>query len=120
MSSSVKKISYGVVVILLISVSVFYFTTTNSQKSDPGGINPAFGEYVSSYTAGVISSGSAIQIILTQDAVDLEMVGKEATGKLFSFSPSVDGKVVWLNTRTVEFKPTERLASGQTYELDFY
>ncbi|MEQ9414751.1 MAG: hypothetical protein RIF39_13020, partial [Cyclobacteriaceae bacterium] len=39
---------------------------------------------------------------------------------LFSFKPSLSGKAVWLDMRTVEFTPENRLASGQTYELDFY
>lgn len=119
MKAHYKKIGYGVLVIALILVFVFYYTSSKSQKGDLGAINPAFGEYVSSYTAGVISSGSPIRIILAKDVVDLDMVGKDA-GKLFSFKPSIGGKAVWLDMRTVEFTPESRLISGQTYELDFY
>lgn len=118
--NSYKKIGFGLIATVLVAVLVFYFTTSKSQKSDLGGINPAFGEYISSYTAGVIGSGSPIRIILANEVVDLDMVGKEATSKLFSFKPSIDGKVIWLDTRTVEFRPTNRLTSGQTYALDFY
>src|SRR5690606_15863298 len=40
--------------------------------------------------------------------------------KLFELSPSVRGKVVWLDNRTVEFKPDSRLTSGQVYEVKFF
>ncbi|MEZ4945007.1 MAG: MG2 domain-containing protein [Cyclobacteriaceae bacterium] len=114
-----KKIGYGVLVLALIVVFVFYYTTSTSQRSSLGAINPAFGEYISSYTAGVINSGSPIRIILSKDVAELDMVGKDA-GKLFSFKPSIDGKAVWLDMRTIEYTPENRMTSGQTYELDFY
>ena len=101
MKAHYKKIGYGVLVLALIVVFVFYYTTSTSQRSSLGAINPAFGEYISSYTAGVINSGSPIRIILSKDVADLDMVGKDA-GKLFSFKPSIDGKAVWLDMRTIE------------------
>ena len=120
MAKNYKKLGYGFIVLTVITVLVFYFTTSKSQRSEPITVNPAFGEFVSSYTAGVISSGSAIRIILAQDVVDEAAVGKETSTKLFSFSPAVNGTTIWLDTRTVEFRPSGRLVSGQTYELDFY
>ncbi len=119
MAKTYKKIGYGFIVLALITVLVFYFTTSKSQRSEPIMINPAFGEFISSYTAGVISSGSTIRIILAQDVIGPAEVGK-TSAKLFSLSPSSDGETVWLDTRTVEFRPSNRLLSGQTYELDFY
>lgn len=119
MKAHYKKIGYGVLAAVLVVIFIFYYTTSTSQKGNPGAINPAFGEYISSYTAGVISSGSPIRIIFAKDVAELDLVGKDA-GKLFSFKPSVSGKAVWLDMRTVEFTPENRLTSGQTYELGFY
>ncbi|MCB0487816.1 MAG: hypothetical protein KDC99_05040 [Cyclobacteriaceae bacterium] len=120
MSSSSKKIGFGLIATVLVVALIFYFSKGHSgSQNDNAGINPAFGEFVSSYTAGVIGSGSTIRIVLTEDAVDLNMVGQESSVKLFSFKPSVDGKVTWLDTRTVEFKPTNRMTSGQSYDVDF-
>jgi uncharacterized protein YfaS (alpha-2-macroglobulin family) len=48
-----------------------------------------------------------------------QAVGQETSVKLFSFSPSVNGKTVWLDRRTVEFTPANRLISGQLYEVSF-
>ncbi len=118
--TSVKKISYGIFGVALVAFLVFYFTIGRSQKGVSGIVNPAFGEFVSSYTAGVIGSGSPIRVILTEDAIDQSLIGEELSTKLFSLSPAASGKVVWLDRRTVEFRPDERLTSGQVYELEFY
>ena len=82
-------------------------------------VNPAFSEYITSYTAGVISSGSTVRIILANDAVDSSFIGQESSVSLFSFHPSLKGKTVWLDKRTIEFKPEGRMSSGQIYEAGF-
>ena len=100
-----KKIAIGAVALVMVALGIFY--VTNSKGTKPGAtfLNPAFGEYISSYTAGVVGSGSTIRIILAQDAVDSAAIGQETSVKLFSFSPALSGKTVWLDRRTVEFTP---------------
>ena len=114
-----KKIAIGVVAIGIVVAGVFYFTESRGKKKSDAYINPAFSEYITSYTAGVISSGSTIRIILAKDAVDSSFIGKEPSVSLFSFSPALKGKTVWLDRRTVEFVPDSRMTSGQIYEADF-
>ena len=114
-----KKIAVGVTAILVIAFGVFYFTNLPARKPVAHIVDPAFGEYVSSYTAGVVNSGSKLRIMLSQDVVDSAEVGQETSVKLFSFRPSIPGKTIWLDRRTVEFQPEGRLASGQVYEVDF-
>lgn len=106
-------------VVAIVLGLVFYYTTGNPQRDDQLAINPAFGEFISSYTAGVISSGSPIRIVLAREVATLDMIGKEA-GKLFSFTPSLKGKAVWADMRTVEFVPEGRLPSGEAYAWNFY
>lgn len=91
----------------------------NETKRTPTYINPAFGEYISSYTAGVVNSNASLRIVFAQKAVDSTSVGQEA-GKLFSFSPSLEGKATWLDVSTVEFKPSRRMPSGQVYEVGLH
>lgn len=114
-----KKIAIAAAVIGIVAVGVFYVTSTKGTKPAISYINPAFGEYIASYTAGVVGSGSTIRIALSKDAVDSTAVGRETTVKLFSFSPSISGKATWIDKRTVEFKPDNRLISGQIYEVGF-
>lgn len=115
-----KKIGMGGVALVVAVAGIFYLTTTKGSKSPDTFVNPAFGQYISSYTAGVISSGSAIRIMLAEDAVDSTLLGQETSVSLFDFKPSVSGKTIWLDKRTVEFRPEKRLTSGQVYEVSFF
>ncbi|MBK8291248.1 MAG: hypothetical protein IPK96_10210 [Flammeovirgaceae bacterium] len=88
-----KKILIGVVAVAIAAVAVFYFIPSKSAKSSfNSAINPAFGEYISSYTAGVIGSGLTIRIALSQDVVDSLAIGAPTSAKLFDFSPAVKAK----------------------------
>lgn len=113
-----KKISL-VGIGLLVAVAAVYYFASGRPKQLRSAINPAFGEYISSYTALSITSGSTIRVVLSKDAIDSAAVGETST-KLFDFSPSIKGITVWLDRRTVEFRPSSRLASGQIYEASFY
>src|SRR6478609_8009044 len=115
-----KKIGLGAAVLAVVVLGVFYFQNVKSKSPATSAINPAFGEHISSYTAGIVSSGSTIHIILAEDAVDSLEIGQEATAKLVEFSPAISGKAVWLDRRTIEYQPSSRLNSGQVYEVDFF
>lgn len=114
-----KKIILGVLIVSIVGIGVFYFTNTTGKKTSPDFIDPAFGEYITSYTAGVVPSSSSIRVVLAKEVADSAVVGQQSSVKLFSFSPSINGKAVWLDRRTIEFKPEARLSSGQIYEVSF-
>ncbi|MEJ7645057.1 MAG: MG2 domain-containing protein [Chryseolinea sp.] len=114
-----KKVGVTLLAAGVVALGVFYITTSKGKKPVAIFVDPAFGEYVSSYTTGIIASGSTIRIVLTADAVDSSQVAREASVKLFSFSPAVNGKTIWLDRHTVEFKPESRLSSGQQYNVTF-
>lgn len=114
-----KKVIIGVLAVGVAAAAIFYYTTSKSAKTFNAAINPAFGEFISSYTAGVISSNSPIRMVLSQDAVDSLAIGAETTVKLFELSPAVKGVTIWLDKRTVEFRPDVRLTSGQIYQINF-
>jgi alpha-2-macroglobulin len=115
-----KKIAIGAIFIAVFGAGVFYFTKSAGSKTADRFVDPAFGEYISTYTAGVVSSGSVVRIMLAQDAVDSSFVGQESSVSLFGFKPSVSGKTIWIDRRTIEFRPEKRLNSGQVYEVSFY
>jgi alpha-2-macroglobulin len=114
-----KKIALGIIAIAVVVSGIFYFTSVKGTETPTTYVNPAFGEYISSYTAGVISSGSVLRIQLAQDAVDSTLIGQESSVSLFNLSPSSGGKAVWVDKRTVEFRPDKRLLSGRVYEVKF-
>jgi alpha-2-macroglobulin len=115
-----KKIAIALVAIGVVVAGVFYFKPSVGEKPAPSFINPAFGEYISAFTSGVVSSGSSLRIVLSQPVVDSADIGQETSVKLFSFKPAVAGKTVWLDDHTVEFKPDARMASGQIYNVSFF
>jgi len=105
----------------VIASLVLYFTYWRSDTeapTSPEAVNPAYREFISAYTAGVISSSSSFTVTLSQDIVEFDKVGQEA-GSLFDFSPSIVGKTIWQDRRTVRFQPDERLRSGALYEVSF-
>lgn len=115
-----KKITIGAIAIGVFVIALFTVKTGTSKKPVSTFVDPAFGEYISSYTAGVIGSGSAIRIVLNRDVVDSTLIGSESSVKLFELNPSAKGKITWLDRRTVELQPASRLRSGQVYEVSFF
>lgn len=101
-----------------VTAGIFYFKNAGGDDPVSSSVNPAFGEYISSYTGGVISSGSVLRIVMANEVVDSTALG-ETTVKLFDFSPSMNGTTVWVDRRTLEFRPASRWISGKVYEVDF-
>jgi len=98
---------------------IFAFLCNSCQKKGDKQIDPEFARYIAAFTYGSISSGSSIQIELTQDmpAVELE---KEIDQELFEFSPSIKGKAYWTSTRKIKFIPEPgELKAGQEYHAWF-
>ena len=91
-------------------------TTTMKKKVHAVEFDKAFTPYISAYTSGLVPKNSRIQVRFASDVAQADEVGKEIPNKLFEFSPAIEGKMVWVDTRTVEFKPTAMLKSGQVYD----
>jgi len=82
-------------------------------------INPAFSEYISAFTSGYISKESTIRILLASEVNGVEL-NKPVEEKLLKFSPNIEGTTVWIDSRTIEFRPKSKLPSGQKYEATFH
>lgn len=86
-------------------------------------VDPAFGEYISGYTSGMVTRKSNIRIELSE----LKPGVKNAAGipdssvleDIFSFEPAIKGKAVWVGDRVVEFIPDEILPANQFYTVEF-
>ncbi len=82
-------------------------------------INPAFTEIITAFTSGVISSESVIQIVLADELPIAGISDAPSAEGLFRFKPAIDGQAIWIDKRTVEFRPKERLKSGENYSVKF-
>ena len=109
--------------ITLLVVGVLVLLTV-FKKQHSGQIdskeNPAFSAYINAYTSGIISSGSTIRILLTNELEKQVEAGKPVEKKLFDFSPSVKGTTVWVDSRTLEFRPEKPLPNGTNYKAEFF
>lgn len=112
----VLSIVIAVIVPLLVVLYINYSSQASSQE---GRIDPGFRAFISAYTAGVVSSESAIRVRLNQDVADSTMIGKAAEGKLFRFEPALEGRAIWTDSRTVEFRPKNRMPYGQKFTARF-
>ena len=82
-------------------------------------IDPAFKAYVSEFTSGTIQSLGAIHIRLTSDAIGQEKINSSPPAELFSFSPEIPGNAVWIDQRTIEFRPSKKMQAGKEYRATF-
>jgi alpha-2-macroglobulin len=115
-----KKAAIAAIAILVATAGIFYFTSSPGKKNPSIFVNPAFAEYITSYTTGVIPSASSLNIVFSNDMVDSTMEGQESSDELFEFSPGLSGKTVWLDKRTVQFIPEKRMTSGKIYTARFF
>lgn len=84
-------------------------------------VNPAYSEYVSGYTSGMISKSSSIKIELTKALGDElnDLPDTNLLTDILTFEPEIHGQIEWVNNRTIEFTPDETLPSNQIYTATF-
>ena len=103
--------------LVVVFLGWYFLSGADSVASEAETYNPAFNKYISSHTAGVISVASPVRVQFTSDVVDSMQTGQEVGSRIFSISPKVNGKVYWVDNQTMEFIPSNRLASGTTYKI---
>ena len=81
--------------------------------------DPAFSKYIESYTTGMISKQSTIRIKLANDVQISHEQNEELKHGTFDFSPSIKGKAYWVDERTIEFKPDNKLDADKSFDADF-
>ena len=101
---------------LLSSILIFVSCSKNVKWLD---VDPAYAKYIEAYTTGMVSKTTSIRIKLSGDANTTHTVGQPVKETLFELTPSVKGTTVWLDARTIEFKPEKNLSPDQLYEIDF-
>ncbi|MDR0940737.1 MAG: hypothetical protein LBM68_00765 [Bacteroidales bacterium] len=105
----------GTLCALLLCVgSLCIFQSCGGKKEANFMVNPEFAKYVMSFTSGIVSNQSKIQVRFVQEIPGAE-AGKELNRNPFDIEPGVKGKAVWLDAQTIEFTPAQALSSGQIY-----
>lgn len=105
---------------LLIASSLVLFNSCKTGQHEIIKVDPYFANYISGYTSGMISRQKTIQVELTEDHIkNVDVLDSEKYKELFKIEPAVEGKVVWVGERTVEFQPSEPLEANQFYDVYF-
>ena len=91
----------------------------DNQKSSQIIVDPGFSSYVNAFTSGVMSNSENIKVSLLQSFQNAK-AGEPLTESVFSFDPEIEGQAYWLDQQTIEFRPNNKLKSGQVYEATFY
>lgn len=115
--SFIKRIRVNLFTAILLSI--LSFVSCKNKATDIPVVDPAFAEYVSAYTSGMVASDAEVQVVLQNDSYLFPGSGKEVSEDLFEFSPSVKGKTYWKDSRTIVFKPEKPLKSGDIYVATF-
>ncbi len=112
-----------ILAVLILTTALFvlmpFVSKTSHGRAKINKVNPAFKEYIAAFTSGFVSSESKLRIVLQKPATISVEKNKELENDLFSFSPGMDGKIVWIDDYTVEFKPAENLGNNKLYDIAF-
>lgn len=100
----------------ILFISIIFSCNTKTKLVD---VDPAFSQYIDSYTSGVISKKNTIRLQLAADASVTHSLNEPVKEELFEFIPAVKGSAYWIDARTIEFKPAEDLKPDQLYEVAF-
>ncbi|MEL7586792.1 MAG: MG2 domain-containing protein, partial [Prolixibacteraceae bacterium] len=110
MNQSSPSVLSFLFLLLLLSCS----RRDESQQAQP---DPAYAQFVSSFTSGVISCKSPIQIELAMDPTATVKEDPAPPAGMISLEPHVAGKIQWVNARTLAFVASDKLESGTTYRV---
>ncbi|MFZ4414667.1 MAG: hypothetical protein ACOYOV_16405, partial [Bacteroidales bacterium] len=117
MKKKTIQIAATVITVVVLAFVVYKIVT---YKHHFKRVNPAFKEYVQAFTSGVVSTQTTVKVRLANDYADSSLFGIPITEKLFSFKPSIKGKAKWIDSRTIEFSPEDKLPPKKFYEVEFY
>ena len=109
---SVRGLQHSLrMLICLVTASLLITSCKHKRKLIV--VDPEYSKYVDGYTSGIISKKNTIRIQLASEVTVVHSDNETVKEDLFSFTPSVKGKAIWLDARTIEFKPESDLKSDE-------
>ena len=112
-----KEKNIHVIFLSLFLITILFSCNTKNKVVQ---VDPSFSQYIDAYTSGIVSKTTAIRIKLSADASTTHPVGEAVNKDLFKFSPSVKGKAIWIDARTIEFQPDQNLVPDKLYLVTFH
>ena len=103
--------------LLLLLLSLYFVVSCSSADEDGPTFDKKFSPYIGSYTSGLISKKSTVNIYFNKDISGLK-VGKVLSSDLLEFSPNIEGDLILRDKRHLEFSPNSLLSSDQVYTAE--
>lgn len=103
--------------LFIILVGCFLVVPTCKKKEKPAE-KALVKSRIGAHTSGIISRESAIRIRFTNDIVDTGQINIALKRSPFAFKPEIKGIAIWANSKTLEFRPHERLPSDKRYSVE--
>ncbi|MEY5040852.1 MAG: hypothetical protein RLZZ414_387, partial [Bacteroidota bacterium] len=103
--------------IFLLFSLLFISCSENDEEYDHP--DAGFIKYISSFTSGTISKTQNIVIQFT-NPVNGVLPNSKPDASIFKISPEVEGELVWVNDKRLEFKPKSPLKSGEKYKVKIF
>jgi len=114
--NAMKRLNFSIL-FSLIGLTIVLVSSCGQTKPEIIQVDPAFREYISGYTSGMISREDAIQIELAGEITKIKDFDEWQVQQLVRIEPAVEGKVVVVSDRLIEFIPKEPLSANQFYTV---
>lgn len=98
---------------------MFLFSACKDKDTAPPKIDSGFSEYITAFTAGVVSRDASIRILLAKEYEGEKKIGEPIKETLFKFDPPIKGTATWVDNRTIDFKPDNLLNYATIYKAEF-
>ena len=110
------NLNHFATVLGILVLCFFIFSCEKKQNTSVSTVAPE-NPYVYSYTSGIISTQSEVQIIFASTQIPGAETGVELSEQIFTISPNVDGKAYWKNKNTLIFEPSNPFTAAENYEV---
>jgi uncharacterized protein YfaS (alpha-2-macroglobulin family) len=104
--------------VLLVTVLLVLNSCRKSRKDFDSDIT-LYRDYITSFSSGLISSGSDIQVALAFNKQGWQ-VNKELDKDYYSISPNIEGKVIFLPDNIIAFRPAKKLEQHKEYQVTLH
>jgi alpha-2-macroglobulin len=105
---------------LIIGVCLFFSNCSRfKERQLPDLPSPEFARYISAFSGGLLPTDAGVQVQFAFDLVDSASVGTDAEKTIMEFRPALKGRLYWKDTRTLEFKPDEKMPHDKIYTVTF-
>ena len=101
--------------VFAVALSVVLLNACNRKQEEVSN-SADYINYISAYTAGLISKSDQIRIVLAKPSEKFTSTNAPLDDEVLTFSPKLKGNLRWFDSRTLLFTPDDQMNSGEQYQ----